>query len=185
MRATHPTLSVLFVLLLAVTAATVNPANAQEKLNPYEKWLSEDVRWIITDQERIDFEKLSDNAQRDDFVVSFWERRNPHPGSGENNFKEEHYQRLAYANQHFAAGVPGWKTDRGRFYIMYGPPNKIVRHLHSGKAPLDKLQREDDFPSEEWHWEHIRGIGSDVILKFVNSCGCGEYQLAGGENGPN
>jgi GWxTD domain-containing protein len=87
----------------------------------YKKWLTEDVAWIITDQERTDFKKLSTDKQRDDFVVAFWERRNPIPRSSENKFKEEHYQRLAYANTHFAAGVPGWKTDRGRIYILYGP----------------------------------------------------------------
>ena len=87
----------------------------------YKKWLSEDVAWIITEEERTDFKKLSTDKQRDDFVVAFWERRNPNPGSSENKFKEEHYRRLAYANTHFAAGVPGWKTDRGRIYILYGP----------------------------------------------------------------
>jgi GWxTD domain-containing protein len=87
----------------------------------YKKWLREDVARIITDQERTDFKKLSTDKQRDAFVVAFWERRNPNPGSSENKFKEEHYRRLAYANTHFAAGVPGWKTDRGRIYILYGP----------------------------------------------------------------
>jgi GWxTD domain-containing protein len=87
----------------------------------YKKWLMEDVAWIITDQERTDFKKLSTDEQRDDFVVAFWERRNPNPGSPTNKFKEEHYRRLAYANSHFATGVPGWKTDRGRTYILYGP----------------------------------------------------------------
>jgi len=88
----------------------------------YKKWLEEDVAWIITGQERADFVKLSTDKQRDEFVVAFWERRNPRPGSSENKFKEQHYRRLAYANTHFAAGVPGWKTDRGRMYILYGPP---------------------------------------------------------------
>ena len=86
----------------------------------YRKWLDEDVHWIITDQERSDFQKLSTDKQRDDFVVAFWEHRNPNPGSPTNKFKEEHYRRLAYANTHFAAGVPGWKTDGGRTYILYG-----------------------------------------------------------------
>ena len=99
----------------------------------YKKWLSEDVRWIITDQERADFKRLSTDKQRDDFVVAFWERRNPIPGSSENKFKEEHYRRLAYANTHFAAGVPGWKTDRGRRYILYGP--------QSGESPLEIPER--------------------------------------------
>lgn len=93
----------------------------------YKKWLEEDVAWIITDQERADFAKLSTDKQRDEFVVAFWERRNPTPGSTENKFKEEHYRRLAYANSHFANGVPGWKTDRGRKYILYGPSGQQAR----------------------------------------------------------
>jgi GWxTD domain-containing protein len=86
----------------------------------YKKWLGEEVVWIVSDRERIDFQKLSTDKQRDHFVVAFWERRNPTPGSSENKFKEEHYRRLAYTNTHFAMGVPGWKTDRGRVYILYG-----------------------------------------------------------------
>src|SRR5579859_6224395 len=108
MRATRPTLCALVLFLLVITAQSFAQANAQGQPPPYQKWLSEDVRWIITDQERVNFEKLSDNAQRDTFVVSFWERRNPTPGAPDNRFKEEHYRRLAYANQSFAAGVPGW-----------------------------------------------------------------------------
>jgi GWxTD domain-containing protein len=93
----------------------------------YAKWLDEDVVWIISKQERIDFEKLSTDRQRYEFVVAFWERRNPSPGSTENKFKEEHYRRLAYTNTHFAAGVPGWKTDRGRRYILYGSSGQQPR----------------------------------------------------------
>jgi GWxTD domain-containing protein len=97
----------------------------QETYPSYQKWLDEDVRYIITDQERADFRKLTTDDQRDKFVEAFWERRNPTPKSSENPFKEEHYRRIAYANTHFAANVPGYRTDRGRFYIMYGPPDSI------------------------------------------------------------
>lgn len=151
--------------------------------SPYQKWLDEDVRWIITDEERAEYSKLATDQQRDHFVEAFWERRNPTPGAPDNMFKEEHYRRLAYANQHFAAGVPGWKTDRGRFYIIYGPPDEIVRHLPSDKAHLDEIQKKNDFPSEEWHWEYIEGLGRDVTLKFVDTCGCGQYHLVSGANG--
>jgi GWxTD domain-containing protein len=123
-------------LLLASVCFSISSANAQDQSpvpqssrswpDPtvkeiYKKWLREDVAWIITDQERIDYTKLSTDKERDDFVVAFWEHRNPTPGSSENKFKAEHYRRLAYANTHFAAGVPGWRTDRGRIYILYGP----------------------------------------------------------------
>lgn len=122
-------------LLLASVCLPMVSANAQDQSpvpqssrpwsvpalkDIYKKWLEEDVRWIITDQERANFLKLATDRQRDEFVVAFWERRNPIPGSSENKFKEEHYRRLAYANTHFATDVPGWKTDRGREYILYG-----------------------------------------------------------------
>jgi len=97
------------------------PQSSRRSPEVYKKWLNEDVVWIISRQERIDFSNLSTDEQRDEFVVAFWECRNPTPGSTENKFKEEHYRRLAYANTHFAAGVPGWATDRGRRYILYGP----------------------------------------------------------------
>jgi GWxTD domain-containing protein len=88
-------------------------------------WIDEDVRWITTDEERADFKKLASDKQRDDFVVAFWERRNADSGSPKNEFKEEHYRRLAYANTHFAGSIPGWKTDRGRVYIMGGTPDRV------------------------------------------------------------
>jgi GWxTD domain-containing protein len=108
-------------------AQSAFPQSSRSLPGIYAKRLDEDVVWIISKQERIDFEKLSTDRQRDEFVVAFWERRNPSPGSTENKFKEEHYRRLAYANTHFAAGVPGWKTDRGRRYILYGPSGQQPR----------------------------------------------------------
>jgi GWxTD domain-containing protein len=92
----------------------------QELRGPYKKWLDEDVAWIITDEERQAFRQLSNDEERDQFIEAFWQRRDPTPDTEENEYKEEHYQRIAYANEHFAAGIPGWKSDRGRIYIMYG-----------------------------------------------------------------
>ncbi len=92
----------------------------------YKKWLNEDVIWIITDQERAAFKQLSNDEERDNFIEAFWQRRDPTPDTEENEYKEEHYRRIAYANEHFAAGIPGWKTDRGRIYIMYGPADEIT-----------------------------------------------------------
>src|SRR5260370_20899257 len=80
----------------------------------YKKWLNEDVVWIITDQERAAFKQLSNDEERDNFIEAFWQRRDPTPDTEENEYKEEHYRRIAYANEHFAAGIPRWKTDRGR-----------------------------------------------------------------------
>jgi len=112
------------IALLLVPPAIAQKSNSTMVLPPeYEKWLDEDVRHIIADEERAEFARLTTDQQRDAFVVAFWEHRNPNPGSEKNIFKKEHYRRLAYANIHFAANVPGYKTDRGRIYIMYGPPN--------------------------------------------------------------
>lgn len=139
---------------------------------PYHKWLDEDVRYIITDQERSDYLKLTTTKQWDDFVEAFWERRNPTPGSTENPFKEEHYRRIAYANTRFAATVPGWKTDRGRFYITYGPPDSV-----DSKSKLGP-------PIETWHYLFVEGIGRNVVLTFTDTCLCGEYELSGGDSDP-
>ena len=104
----------------------------QELGKTYKKWLDEDVRWIITDEERSVFMQLSNDEERDQFIEAFWARRDPTPDTPENEFKEEHYRRIAYANEHFAAGIPGWKTDRGRIYIMYGPADEIESHPSGG-----------------------------------------------------
>jgi len=136
----------------------------------YKKWLNEDVRWIITDDERVDFKRLLSDKQRDEFVVAFWDRRNPSPSAARNAYKEEHYRRLAYANTHFAANVPGWKTDRGRFYIMYGPPDSV--DAKSALVP----------PTETWHYVFVEGIGRNVVLTFTDKCACGRYELSGADS---
>ena len=105
----------------------------QELSKPYKKWLDEDVVYIITDEERAAFKQLSNDEERDNFIEAFWQRRDPTPDTEENEYKEEHYQRIAYANEHYAAGVPGWKTDRGRIYIVFGKPDEIDSHPSGGK----------------------------------------------------
>ncbi len=111
----------------------------------YKKWLNEDVVWIITDQERAAFKQLSNDEERDNFIEAFWQRRDPTPDTEENEYKEEHYRRIAYANEHFAAGIPGWKTDRGRIYIMYGPADEIDSHPSGGtyRAANGRRRRRD------------------------------------------
>ena len=154
----------LFSLALALSWATAQTASSNSR-DPYQKWLEEDVRWIITDQERTDFNKLTTDQQRDDFVRQFWEQRNPTPGSSENMFKEEHYRWLAYSNTHFAAREPGYKSDRGHLYIAYGKPDSI--DSHPTLVP----------PAEVWHYAYIEGIGRDVQFKLVDKCRCGDYRI--------
>src|SRR3984893_14449277 len=100
----------------------------KELATPYKKWLDEDVAYIISSDERKSFLQLQTNEEREQFIEQFWQRRNPDPDSTDNPFKEEHYRRIAYANEHFASGIPGWKSDRGRIYIMYGKPDDLESH---------------------------------------------------------
>src|SRR5215467_5822488 len=152
----------------------------QEISKTYKKWLDEDVRWIITDEEREAFKKLSNDEERDAFIEAFWQRRDPTPDTPENEFKEEHYQRMAYANEHFAAGIPGWKTDRGRIYIMYGKPDEIDSHPSGGtyERPIEEGGGETStFPFEDWRYRYIEGIGQEIIIEFVDSCMCGDFHM--------
>ena len=115
----------------------------------YKKWVDEDVHWIITDQELQAFKSLSNDEERDTFIENFWLRRNPNPDSPENEYREEHYARIAYANEHFAAGKPGWRTDRGHIYIAYGKPDSIDSHPSGGsyERPHGRGRRRDvDLP---------------------------------------
>ena len=152
----------------------------QEVSGGYKKWLSEDVAWIITDEERSAFKQLSNDEERDQFIEAFWQRRDPTPDTIENEFKEEHYRRIAYANEHFPAGIPGWKTDRGRMYIMYGPADEIESHPSGGsyERPMEEGGGETStFPFEDWRYRFIEGIGQEVIIEFVDTCMCGEYHM--------
>jgi GWxTD domain-containing protein len=146
----------------------------------YKKWLDEDVRWIITDEERAAFMQLSNDEERDQFIEAFWQRRDPTPDTEENEFKEEHYRRIAYANEHFAAGIPGWKTDRGRMYIVFGPPDEIESHPSGGsyERPMEEGGGETStFPFEQWRYRYLEGIGQEVIIEFVDTCMCGDYHM--------
>jgi len=146
----------------------------------YRKWLDEDVRWIITDQEKSAFMQLSNDEERDQFIEAFWQRRDPTPDTEVNEFKEEHYRRIAYANEHFAAGIPGWKSDRGRMYIVFGPADEIDSHPSGGsyERPMEEGGGETStFPFETWRYRYIEGIGQEVMIEFVDTCMCGDYHM--------
>jgi GWxTD domain-containing protein len=146
----------------------------------YKKWLNEDVVWIITDEERAAFKQLSNDEERDNFIEAFWQRRDPTPDTEENEYKEEHYRRIAYANEHFAAGIPGWKSDRGRIYIMYGPADEVDSHPSGGsyERPLEEGGGETStFPFEDWRYRYLEGIGQEIIIEFVDTCMCGDYHM--------
>jgi len=152
----------------------------QELGKTYKKWLDEDVRWIITDEERSAFMQLSNDEERDNFIEAFWQRRDPTPDTEENEFKEEHYRRIAYANEHFAAGIPGWRTDRGRIYIVFGPADEIESHPSGGtyERPMEEGGGETStFPFEQWRYRYLEGIGQEIIIEFVDTCMCGDYHM--------
>jgi GWxTD domain-containing protein len=155
-------------------------AAQKEMESAYKKWLSDEVPYIITDTERAAFKKLSTDDEREQFVEQFWERRNPNPGSPENEFKEEYYRRIAYANEHYASGIPGWRTDRGRIYIMYGPADEIESHPSGGsyvRPPEEGGGETSTYPFETWRYRYIDGIGTNIILEFVDPTMTGEYHL--------
>jgi GWxTD domain-containing protein len=152
----------------------------QELKGAYKTWLDQDVTYIISDEERKAFKNLSNDEERDAFIEQFWLRRNPNPDSPENDFREEHYRRIAYANEHFAAGKPGWKTDRGHVYIAFGKPDSIDAHPSGGsyQRPMDEGGGETStFPFEVWNYRYLEGVGDNVDLEFVDSCQCGDYHF--------
>src|SRR6478609_8634798 len=127
----------------------------KELETPYRKWLNEDVTYIITDEERAAFKRLQTDEEREQFIEQFWLRRDPTPDTVENEFKEEHYRRIAYANEHYASGIPGWKADRGRIYIMYGPADEIESHASGGtyERPMEEGGgTTSTYPFEKWRY---------------------------------
>jgi GWxTD domain-containing protein len=152
----------------------------KELETPFRKWLTEDVAYIITDEERAAFKRLATDEEREQFIEQFWLRRDPTPDSAENEFKEEHYRRIAYANERFASGIPGWKTDRGRIYIAYGPADEVESHPSGGtyERPIEEGGgTTSTFPFEKWRYRYLEGIGTDIIIEFVDPTMTGEYRM--------
>ncbi|MBZ5575401.1 MAG: GWxTD domain-containing protein [Acidobacteriia bacterium] len=152
----------------------------KELETPYRKWLNEDVAYIITDEERAAWKRLNTDDEREQFIEQFWLRRDPTPDTVENEFKEEHYRRIAYANERFASGIPGWKTDRGRIYITFGPPDERDEHPTGGtyqRPPEEGGGETTTFPFEDWRYRYIDGIGNDIMVEFVDPTMTGEYHM--------
>ncbi|HTS75640.1 MAG TPA: GWxTD domain-containing protein [Bryobacteraceae bacterium] len=152
----------------------------KELESPWKKWLNEDVVYIITDEEKKAFKQLQTDEEREQFVENFWLKRDPTPDTEENEFREEHYRRIAYANEHFASGIPGWKSDRGRIYIEYGPPDEIESHPSGGtyERPYEEGGgTTSTYPFEQWRYRYIEGIGNNIIIEFVDTTMSGEYHM--------
>src|SRR5499427_4467096 len=145
---------------------------------PYRTWLEEDVVYIITPDERNAFLQLETNEEREQFIEQFWLRRSSNPDLPDNDFKEEHYRRIAYANEHFASGIPGWRSDRGRIYIIWGKPDEIESHPTGGTydRPIEEGGGSTTtYPWETWRYRYMEGIGENIIIEFVDPSGSGEY----------
>jgi len=196
----HRSLSRLAVALLSLTFAlpaglaqkkkandqSQDPSQRERNVKPelkkaYKDWLEKDVAYIITDEERKAFKKLATDDERERFIEEFWRRRDPDPDTDENEFREEYYERIAYANEHFASGIPGWKTDRGRIWIMYGKPDETETHPSGGsyqREPQEGGGSTTTYPFERWFYRYLPGVGSGVEIEFVDPTGSGEYRIA-------
>ena len=153
----------------------------KELETPYRKWLNEDVVYIITDEEKAAFKRLSTDDERQQFIEQFWLRRDPTPDTEENEYKEEHYRRIAYANEHYPSGIPGWKTDRGRIYIVFGPPDEIESHPSGGtyERPYEEGGgTTSTYPFEQWRYRYLDGIGNNIVIEFVDTTMSGEYHMS-------
>ncbi|HSR50479.1 MAG TPA: GWxTD domain-containing protein [Acidobacteriota bacterium] len=179
-------LMTLCALTVSWSLGSAAPAQEQDRRQEesedyYQKWLREDVTYIITQAERDVFQKLATDEERDQFIEQFWQRRDPDLRDGVNEFKEEHYRRIAYANEHFASGVPGWKTDRGQIYIIHGAPAEIEKH-YSGESYQRPSHEGGGFtsvvPFEIWRYRYIEGLGPDVEIEFVDPTRTREFRLA-------
>ena len=162
------------------------PRNVKPELKKaYKDWLDKDVTYIISDEEKKAFKKLATDDEREQFIGEFWRRRDPDPDTDENEFKEEYYERIAYANEHFASGVPGWKTDRGRIWIMYGKPHERETHPMGGSYERPSYEgggNTSTYPFEIWFYRHLAGVGSGIEIEFVDPTGSGEYRIARNPN---
>lgn len=179
------------VVLVAQRESVARPMSERERRrrearlkkeleSPFKKWLDEDVAYIITDEERAAFRRLGTDEEREQFIEQFWMRRDPTPDTLENEYREEHYRRIAYANERFASGIPGWKTDRGRIYITFGPADEVESHPSGGtyERPIEEGGgTTSTYPFEKWRYRWIEGIGTDVIIEFVDPTMTGEYRM--------
>jgi len=151
---------------VALAAWQVKPATN----SPYDRWLNEDVTYIITGAERSSFEQLWTDAEKTQFIKQFWLRRDPTPDTAENEFKVEHYRRIGYANERYAAQtLPGWKTDRGRIYITWGPPDEIESHPSGNNVTP---------PFEKWRYRGMPQTGLGAFLEFIDSSRTSEYRMS-------
>lgn len=188
-----------FALAASVLAAASSTGFAQDKEQPsqdvsgktrnvkvevkkvYQDWVNKDVAYIITGDEKRAFKALKTDEERENFIENFWRRRDPNPDTEENEYREQYYERIAYANEHFASGIPGWRTDRGRIYITFGKADEVETHPTGGAYNRPSYEGGGDtttYPFETWFYRHLDGVGEGVEIEFVDPTGTGEYRIA-------
>ncbi len=170
----------VLVVMCFACVALAQKGRSEDQNDYYRKWLDETVRWLISEEEVDVFKELSSDDERDAFIEQFWRRRDPNPATAHNEFKEEHYRRLVYANEHFTAGLDGWASDRGMIYIRFGPPDRRETYPAGGQYQRERKEGggyTSVFPFERWEYREIPGIGQDIVLEFVDDKGGGLYEL--------
>ena len=188
----------LFAIAIGISAFAVNAQvtpsqdisdkarKVTKELNrAYKKWLDEDVKYIITKEEERAFRALQTDEERENFIEYFWRRRDPNPDTEENEYRDEYYERIAYANERFTSGIPGWRTDRGRIYIAWGKPDSIEAHPSGGSYDRPSYEgggSTTTYPFETWFYRHLEGVGSGIEIEFVDPTGTGEYRIARNAN---
>ena len=163
-----------------------NPRTVKREVkDAYKKWINNDVSYIITKEEKKAFYALQTDEERENFIENFWRRRDPNPDTEENEYREEYYERIAYANEHFTSGIPGWKTDRGRIYIAWGKPDSVETHPTGGSYDRPSYEgggSTTTYPFEVWFYRHLDNVGEGLEIEFVDPTGTGEYRLARNSN---
>lgn len=157
----------------------------KEKDKIYSEWTSKDVEYIITGDEKKAYKALKTDEERENFIENFWRRRDPDPDTEENEYREEYYERIAYANEHYASGIPGWKTDRGRIYITFGKPDSVESHPSGGSYDRPSYEgggSTTTYPFETWFYRHLDNVGDGIEIEFVDPTGTGEYRIARSPN---
>jgi len=152
----------------------------QEPKKAYVNWIN-DVDLILTQSERDAWKKLATDDEREKFIEDFWRSRDSDPDTEENEFKQEFFERIAYANEHFSSGKPGRLTDRGRIYIKFGKPDEVESHPAGGLYDRPSYEgggSTSTYPFEKWFYRNIPNVRSGVELEFVDPTGSGEYRLA-------
>lgn len=147
----------------------------------YKNWIKKDVAYIITSEEKKAFNSLKTDEERENFIENFWRRRDPNPDTEENEYREEYYERIAYANEHFASGIPGWMTDRGKIYITWGKPDSVESRPSGGSYDRPSYEgggSTTTYPFEIWFYRHLDNVGDGIEIEFVDPTGTGEYKIA-------